>query len=71
MSLVTTPDEEAPEGRYNWIVVFGKGGKPYTYLKRSIPYMALVVKKFHKEHGTYPHRMWVLVDDEIQAVEIK
>lgn len=63
-----TPQE--PEEKYRWIVMFKKGGKLYTYLNRTIPFMTAVIGKYRDEHAEYPYRVWVVVDDEIQKVVI-
>lgn len=58
------------EEKYRWIIMFQSGGKLYTYLNRTVPHMAEVVKRYHDEHASYPHRMWVVVDDDMQKVVI-
>jgi len=61
---------EVDEEKYHWIVLFAKGGKLYPYLHRTIPHMTGVIKRFYAEHGHYPFRVWVIVDDEVQKVVI-
>ncbi len=61
------PEDESEE-RYHWIVVFRKGGKPYTYMFRTIEEMAATMKSHRARKGDYPYRTWVVVDDEIQKV---
>lgn len=58
------------EEKLHWIVVFNKGGKIYPYMYRTVEYMAAIVKDHHIRHNKYPYRMWVIVDDEVQRVEI-
>lgn len=62
--------EEQAEEKFQWLVMFRTGGKTYTYMNRTIPDMALVAKNHHDRSGVYPHRMWVIVKDEVQKVEI-
>lgn len=62
--------EQPEEEKYQWIVWFHPGGRLYTYLNRTVPHMAEVLGRYHAQHGKYPHRVWVIVDNEIQKVVI-
>lgn len=62
---------EDAEEKYHWVVVFRRNQLPYTYKFRSVPYMVEVCAKHKDRYGVYPFRMWVIVDDEIQKVEIR
>lgn len=63
--------EQPAEEKYYWIILFKSGGRLYPYLFRTVPYMTQVIKKYCDEHGgTYPFRVWVIVDNEIQKVVI-
>lgn len=61
---------EEPEAKYHWIVMFRKGGRLYPYLWRTIPDMTTIVKSHYERSGVWPHRMWVIVEDEVQKVVI-
>lgn len=67
---VTLVTDEQDEGKYHWIIMFTRGARLYTYLHRTVPFMTKVLKASYEEHGKYPYRVWVIVDDEIQKVEI-
>jgi hypothetical protein len=62
--------EDNKEEKLHWIVMFRVGSKLYPYMYRSVPEMALVAKGHFDRYGVYPHRMWVIVDDEVQKVVI-
>lgn len=62
--------KEELEEKLQWLVMFRMGGKTYTYMNRTVPDMTIVVKNHHDKYGVYPHRMWVIVDDEVQKVVI-
>lgn len=63
--------EAADEEKYQWVVRFNPGGKLYTYMYRTVAHMAGVVEVFQEKEGRFPHRMWVVVGDEMHKVDIK
>lgn len=56
--------------KYHWFVIFRKGEKPYSYLYRTIGHMTDVIQRSYERTGSYPHRMWVIVNDEVNKVVI-
>lgn len=62
------PQDE--EEKYHWLVVFKEGQLPYMYKFRSESYMVEQLVKHRQRNGVYPFRMWVIVDNEIQKVDI-
>jgi len=68
---VTETSKSEPEEKYHWVVWFRQGGRLYTYLHRTVEDMTSMVEKHYAEHATYPYRMWVIVDGEIQKVVIE
>ena len=58
------------DGRYHWFVVFRKGDAPYPYKFRNLDYMTAVFQKSYDRTGSYPFRVWVIIDDEIQKVTV-
>lgn len=61
---------EQPEEKYHWIVVFRKGGKLYPYLYRTVTEMTLIVKANKDRSGSYPHRVWAIINDEVHKVDV-
>lgn len=68
--MTATDIPQGTEEKYCWVVMFQRGEKLYTYVNRTVPFMSATLAKYHAKNGTYPYRMWVIVDDEVQKVAV-
>lgn len=63
--------EKDQEEKFRWLVMFEPRGKIYTYMYKTVSQMAEAIRISYEEHErTYPYRVWVIVNDEVQKVEI-